>query len=63
MRVFFGVWLLYVGIVKWTMMGPSGFVGYITAVFDKTWSPHLLNFLLAWLIIVAEPVLGDQFSE
>ena len=39
-------------------MGPDMFVGYITAEFDKTWSPHTLNVLLAWLIIIAEPGLA-----
>jgi uncharacterized membrane protein YphA (DoxX/SURF4 family) len=57
-RLFFGLWLLYVGLYKWVAMGPEVFVGYITADFDKTWSPHLLNVLLAWLILVAEPVLA-----
>lgn len=58
MRLFFGVWLLYVGLSKWIFMGPHTFVGYITADFDKTWSPHVLNVLLAWLIMIAEPVLA-----
>jgi len=58
MRLFFGAWLLYVGLAKWIFMGPATFVGYITAEFDKTWSPHLLNVLLAWLIMIAEPVLA-----
>ncbi|HXV19602.1 MAG TPA: hypothetical protein VD811_01265 [Desulfuromonadales bacterium] len=58
MRLFFGVWLLYVGLYKWVAMGPEVFVGYITAEFDKTWSPHLLNVLLAWLILIAEPLLA-----
>lgn len=58
MRLFFGVWLLYVGLYKWVAMGPEVFVGYITGEFDKTWSPHLLNVLLAWLIMIAEPVLA-----
>lgn len=58
MRLFFGLWLLYVGLYKWVGMGPEVFVGYITAEFDKTWSPHLLNVLLAWLIMIAEPVLA-----
>ena len=58
MRLFFGSWLLYVGLVKWIFMGPHTFVGYITAEFDKTWSPHVLNVLLAWLIMTAEPVLA-----
>ena len=39
-------------------MGPGQFVGYITAAFDKTWSPHILNVLLGWLILFAEPVLA-----
>jgi uncharacterized membrane protein YphA (DoxX/SURF4 family) len=58
MRLFFGVWLLYVGLYKWVAMGPEVFAGFITAEFDKTWSPPLLNVLLAWLILVAEPVLA-----
>ena len=58
MRIFFGLWLLYAGAVKWISMGPGTFVGYITAEFDKTWSPHVLNVLLAWLIMIAEPVLA-----
>ncbi|MBI3291970.1 MAG: DoxX family membrane protein [Elusimicrobia bacterium] len=58
MRLFFGSWLLYVGLSKWIFMGPGTFVGYITAEFDKTWSPHVLNVLLGWLIIAAEPVLA-----
>jgi uncharacterized membrane protein YphA (DoxX/SURF4 family) len=57
-RFFFGLWLLYAGLSKWVFMGPNMFVGYITAQFDKTWSPHLLNILLAWLILIAEPVLA-----
>jgi uncharacterized membrane protein YphA (DoxX/SURF4 family) len=57
-RFFFGFWLLYAGLSKWVFMGPDMFVGYITAQFDKTWSPHLLNVLLAWLILIAEPVLA-----
>ena len=57
-RFFFGLWLLYVGLSKWIFMGPGMFVGYIAAEFDKTWSPHLLNVLLAWLIMIAEPVLA-----
>ena len=58
MRFFFGIWLLYAGLSKWIFMGSSVFVGFITAEFDKTWSPHLLNVFLAWLILVAEPVLA-----
>ncbi|RIL10641.1 MAG: hypothetical protein DCC75_03950 [Proteobacteria bacterium] len=58
MRLFFGVWLLYVGLVKWVQIGPNNFIGFITAEFDKTWSPHALNVALAWLIIAAEPLLA-----
>lgn len=58
MRVFFGSWLLYVGLVKWIVFTPAGFVGNITTMFDPTWSPHTLNVALAWLILVAEPLLG-----
>ena len=58
MRLFFGLWLLYVGLSKWIFMGPGTFVGAIAAEFNKTWSPHILNVLLAWLILVAEPVLA-----
>lgn len=58
MRIFFGIWLLYVGMVKWCMIGSSAFVGYITGEFDKTWSPHILNTVLAWVILVAEPLLA-----
>ena len=57
-RFFFGLWLLYVGLSKWVSMGPAVFVGYVAAQFDKTWSPHILNVFLAWLIMVAEPVLA-----
>ncbi|MGZ9135609.1 MAG: DoxX family membrane protein, partial [Candidatus Deferrimicrobiaceae bacterium] len=57
-RIFFGLWLLYAGLSKWIFMGPGMFVGYIATQFDKTWSPHLLNVFLAWLIMFAEPVLA-----
>ncbi len=57
-RFFFGLWLLYAGLSKWIFMGPGTFVGYITTQFDKTWSPHGLNVFLAWLIMIAEPVLA-----
>jgi uncharacterized membrane protein YphA (DoxX/SURF4 family) len=57
-RLFFGSWLLYVGLSKWIFMGPGMFVGNIATAFDKTWSPHTLNVLLAWLIMIAEPVLA-----
>jgi uncharacterized membrane protein YphA (DoxX/SURF4 family) len=57
-RLFFGLWLLYVALSKWLFMGPGTFVGFITTQFDKTWSPHNLNILLGWLIMVTEPVLA-----
>lgn len=55
MRICFGLWLLYAGLMKWVMMGPHTFIGFIVAEFDKTWSPHVLHVALAWFIIVAEP--------
>jgi hypothetical protein len=58
MRLFFGIWLLYAGLVKWIAFGPTGFVGFITTEFDKTWSPHFLNVFLGWLILIAEPLLA-----
>lgn len=56
--MFFGAWLLYAGIMKLFFMGPETFVGYITSQFDATWSPHALNVVLAWIIIIAEPLLA-----
>jgi len=56
MRIYFGIWLLYAGLMKWLSIGPSVFVGFITGDFDKTWSPHALNVALAWLILLAEPI-------
>ena len=54
----FGAWLLYAGIAKFAFMGPSNFVGYITGQFANTWSPTLLTTGLAWIILIAEPILG-----
>lgn len=56
-RFFFGVWFLYAGLYKWIAMGPEMFVGFITAEFDNTWSPHFLNVILAWVILIAEVIL------
>jgi hypothetical protein len=58
MQLFFGIWLLYVGLFKWISIGPGPFVNLITADFDKTWSPHWLNVFLAWIILFAEPILA-----
>jgi len=57
-RLLFGLWFLYVGLSKWISFGPAAFVGMITTEFDKTWSPHFLNAVLAWVILVAEPALA-----
>ncbi len=57
-RFLFGIWLLWVGLFKWVTIGPNNFVGYITADFDKTWSPHGLNVFLGWAILIAEPGLA-----
>ncbi len=59
MRFFFGMWLLYVGLVKWVVFKPANFTGMIVGEFDKTWSPHALNVALAWVILIAEPVLAS----
>jgi len=56
-RIFFGLWLLYGGLFKWFVLGPTTFIGFITAEFDKTWSPHFLNVILSWFILGAEIVL------
>jgi hypothetical protein len=58
MRVFFGIWILYGGLVKWVMFGASPFVAMICTDFDKTWSPHALNVVLSWIILIGEPLLG-----
>lgn len=58
LRLMFGAWLLYAGLMKWVVFGPQGFIGFIHADFDKTWSPAILNEVLAWLILIAEPVLA-----
>ena len=57
-RIFFGLLLLYAGLFKWISLGPDTFVGFITTEFDKTWSPHWLNTILAWKILIAEPILA-----
>ena len=53
----FGIWLLYLGLNKW-IGGASGFVGYITKQFAETWAPEPLTLALAWIILIAEPLLG-----
>ena len=58
MRIFFGVWLFYVGLMKWFIIGHAAFIESITGQFDSTWSPHTLNVVLAWLIMFAEPILS-----
>ena len=57
-RFYFGIWFLYTGLFKWITIGPTAFVGLITGDFDKTWSPHALNVFLAWVILIAEPILS-----
>lgn len=57
-KLFFGLWLLYVGLAKWIFMGPTAFVGWITETFNATWSPPALNTGLAWIILFAEPLLA-----
>lgn len=57
-RLFFGSWLLFVGVMKWIGPGPSGFVKYIEGTFATTWAAGPLVTVLAWLILVAEPLIG-----
>lgn len=54
----FGVWLLYVGLSKWIFTGSGNFVGYIEQTFAATWAPGIMITALAWIILVAEPILG-----
>jgi len=53
----FGLWLLYLGAMKW-IGGPGMFVGYIGTTFADTWLPGIMVTLTAWVILVAEPLLG-----
>lgn len=55
--VVFGIWLGYIGLMKW-INGPAAFIGYISSAFAKTWAPAPLVTLLGWVIIIAEVVLG-----
>ena len=57
-RIFFGAWLLYAGFSKFAFFGSSNFVEYIVTQFSKTWSPALLTTALAWIILLAEPLLA-----
>lgn len=44
--------------MKWILLGHQTFLGFIAAEFDKTWSPHQLHMVLAWVILIAEPALA-----
>lgn len=57
MRVAFGLWLLYIGLMKW-ISGPFGFVDYLTNSFSATWAPAFLVVGLGWIILVLEPLVG-----
>jgi uncharacterized membrane protein YphA (DoxX/SURF4 family) len=57
LRVTFGVWLLFVGLSKF-LGGATGFVGYIEGEFAATWLPPIVTTVTAYLILVAEPVVG-----
>lgn len=56
--VFFGLWLLYVGLMKWFVFGPGQFISMLEGSFAKTWVPPLLTRGLTIIILVAEPLLG-----
>lgn len=57
-RVFFGAWLLYIGLVKVFFIGPTTFVGHISAEFASAWPPAILITVLAWTILAGEVLLG-----
>lgn len=57
MRLAFGFWLGFVGINKW-IGGADVFVGYINTAFAETFLPSFLVNITAWIILVAEPLLG-----
>jgi hypothetical protein len=56
-RLWFGVWLAFVGLMKW-LGGPAGFIGHIQEQFAATWVPGILVLIMAWGILIAEPLLG-----
>lgn len=58
MRLFFGIWLGYAGLVKWVQFGPVPFVEMIADMFKETWSPRPMNVVLAWVILIAEPLFA-----
>ena len=53
----FGIWLLYLGMMKW-IGGPVNFIGYITKDFAAAWPPEMMVVGLGWIILVLEPLLG-----
>ncbi|NDC38622.1 MAG: DoxX family membrane protein [Proteobacteria bacterium] len=57
LRLFFGSWLLYVGVSK-LLGGMTGFIGYIEGEFAQTWLPSIAITTTAWLILILEPVIG-----
>jgi uncharacterized membrane protein YphA (DoxX/SURF4 family) len=57
LRYAFGGWLLFVGITK-ILGGAAGFVGYIQSEFAQTWLPAALTTVTAWIILIAEPLIG-----
>ena len=56
-RLAFGLWLGYVGTMKW-IGGSNHFIGYIQTAFAATWLPSQLVLATGWIIICAEPILG-----
>lgn len=57
MRIGFGIWLLYAGVMKW-VGGIAAFIEQIQVMFEKSWPPAPLVTLLAWVIAIAEVVLA-----
>jgi uncharacterized membrane protein YphA (DoxX/SURF4 family) len=63
-RLAFGLWLFYVGAMKWISLeggfldGADSFVASIDATFRGTWVPRKMTLILAWVILVLEPLCG-----
>lgn len=56
-RMTFGPWLFYVGLIKW-INGPAAFIEAISSQFAAAWIPAILVTISAWIILIAEPLIG-----
>ncbi|RMD87266.1 MAG: DoxX family membrane protein [Candidatus Dadabacteria bacterium] len=57
LRLYMGVWLLYIGLMKW-IGGTANFLAYLHKGFDATWVPEPLTTVLGWIILFVEPIIG-----